>query len=89
MTVCVPIKELKDTATFTSTVQKSEGPVIVTKNGHEAFVSMSMKEYESLRLDAARAKLYQAIDRAESDIADGNVTLADETVSYLKKRYGI
>lgn len=89
MSICVPIKDLKDTAAFTNTVQKSDGPVIVTKNGHEAFVSMSIAEYESLKIEAARAKLYQAIDRAEADIANGNVTPAEETVSYLKKRYAL
>lgn len=45
---CVPMKELKNTAAFTETVQSAGGPVIVTKNGSEAFVSMSMDCYESL-----------------------------------------
>ena len=89
MSICVPIKELKDTASFTNKVQSASGPVIVTKNGHEAFVSMSMEAFESLKLEAARARLYQAVDRAECDIKNGYVTPAAETISQLKNRNGI
>ena len=45
---CVPMKELKNTAEFTDTVQNAAGPVLVTKNGREAFVALSMSGYEAL-----------------------------------------
>ena len=89
MSICIPIKELKDTASFTNKVKSANGPVIVTKNGREAFVSMSVEAFESLKLEAARARLYQAVDRAESDIKNGCVTPATETSLQLKNRYGI
>ncbi len=86
---CVPVKELKNTSSFTDTVQAAKGPVIVTKNGQEAFVSMSMDCYESLCLDAARARLYQAIDLAEDDFTAGRVVDARGLGVGLKDRYGL
>ena len=35
MTVCVPIKDMKNTAEFTDTVRRSPEPVFVTENGRE------------------------------------------------------
>ena len=61
--ICVPTKELKNTQSFTATVQEAEGPVIVTKNGKEAFVSMSLDCYDALVREGARARLYESIDR--------------------------
>ena len=46
MPVCVPIKEMKNTASFTETVMEAQEPVFVTKNGREAIVSMSPEVYE-------------------------------------------
>ena len=46
MSVCVPIKHYKDTAAFARTVESSNEPVMVTKPGQAAFVSMSMEVYE-------------------------------------------
>lgn len=86
---CIPVKALKDTSAFTEAVQSANGPVIVTKNGHDAFVSMSLDCYESLCVEAARAKLYQAIDRAEEDFASGCTAEADAFSSRLRNRYGL
>ena len=86
---CVPIKELKNTAEFTETVQAARGPVLVTKNGREAFVSMSVDCYEALCEEAARAKLYQAIDRAEADFESGRVYDAHEASAELRASYGL
>lgn len=89
MTVCVPIKDLKNTAEFTETVRRAGGPVTVTKNGRSAFVSMTPEHYEALRLEAARAQLYRVIDRAEADIDAGRVTDARESQASLRERYGL
>ena len=86
---CVPMKELKNTAEFTDTVQNAAGPVLVTKNGREAFVALSMGSYEALCAEAARAKLYQTIDRAEADIAAGRVTDVREASAGLRAKYGL
>lgn len=87
--ICVPTKELKNTQGFTSTVQAADGPVIVTKNGKEAFVSMSLECYDALLREGARARLYESIDRAESDIAAGRTVDAHEKSSELRARYGL
>lgn len=86
---CVPMKDLKNTAAFTRTVQEAQGPVVVTKNGSEAFVSLSMDCYEALVEDAARARLYLAIDRAEADIAAGRTQDAHEAMAQLRERCGL
>ena len=72
---CVPMKELKNTAEFTDTVQNAAGPVLVTKNGREAFVALSMSGYEALC--------------AEADIAAGRVTDAREVSAGLRAKYGL
>ena len=87
--ICVPVKDLKNTAAFTETVQSTSGPVIVTKNGQEAFVSMSLGCYEGLCAEAARSRLYQAIDRAEDDYASGRSIDARQLSSDLRQRYGL
>lgn len=89
MATCVPVKDLKDTAAFTNIVLESSGPVIVTKNGRESFVAMSPAQYDALRMEGARARLYQMIDGAEADIAAGRVHDVGETASYLSARYGL
>ena len=89
MAICVPMKDLKNTAEFTETVCRADGPVFVTKNGREAFVSMSVAEYDSLRLEAARAELYRAVDRAEADIVSGRVADMRESNAALRARYGL
>ena len=48
-----------------------------------------MSGYEALCAEAARAKLYQAIDRAEADIAAGRVTDAREVSAGLRTKYGL
>ncbi len=89
MSICVPMKELKNTAAFTDTVCNSPEPVIVTKNGHEAFISMSPAVYESLRREAARSELYRMVDRSERDIESGRLTDALTSNELARARYGL
>ena len=89
MTVCVPMKELKNTASFTRTVQTAGEPVIVTNNGKEAFVSMTPEYYDKLRFEAARLDLYQSLERAEEDRKAGRVVDAREFIDELRDRYGL
>lgn len=88
-TTCVPIKELKNTADFTKLVENSDSPVIVTKNGCEAFVALSTSAYEALEMEAARSRLYQSIDRAEADIAAGRTVEAHTAINDIRSRYGL
>ena len=86
---CVPMKELKNTAEFTETVQAATGPVMVTKNGREAFVALSINSYEALCAEAARAELYRLVDGAEEDIAAGRVMDAHKASADLRGKYGL
>ena len=47
MAYCVPIKDMKDTASFTKMVQESAHPIFVTKNGREEFVVMSTEVFQN------------------------------------------
>ncbi len=40
MALCVPVREMKDTAKFLSVVEGSKEPVTVTRNGRDALVVM-------------------------------------------------
>ena len=89
MTVCVPIKDLKNTATFSKLVESSPDPVIVTRNGRESFAVMTVEELDALRLEAARAQLYRDIDEAEDDFAHGRMPEANESQRRTRERYGL
>ena len=40
MQTCVPVKDLKDTASFARRVEQASGPITVTKNGYEVFYAL-------------------------------------------------
>lgn len=88
MPICIPIKELKSTADFAETVRSAGEPVIVTRNGRASFVSLSMEQYDSLLLEAARSRLYRSVDRAEADVAAGRTVGASELARSLRGRVG-
>ena len=87
--ITVPMKDLKNTADFTATVQKSSSPVLVTKNGREEFVAMSKEAYEALALEAARSRLYAAILEAEDDFAAGRYEELSDSQAACRARYGL
>lgn len=89
MTVCMPIKELKNTADFTRTVHEADGPVIVTKNGVPAFVSMTKEQYDALCFEASRSRLYDEIKRGEFDVQAGRTVDAHDSISRMRERYGL
>ena len=89
MSVCVPIKELKNTASFAALVEASADPVIVTRNGREAFAVMTVEELDALRLAASRAELYRLVDEAERDVAAGRVADAQKSQADARARYGL
>ena len=89
MSTCVPIKELKNTAEFTQLVQNTDDAVTVTKNGYDTLVVMTPEKYESLKLEAARAKLYQIIDQSEQEIAAGNTVDACDSLKKTRRNYGL
>lgn len=89
MTVCVPIKELKNTASFAKLVEESSDPVIVTKNGYEKFAVMTVEKLDALRMGAARAQLYDHIDAAEADFQADRVTDGFASQQNAREKYGL
>lgn len=89
MSICIPIKELKDTAAFAAAVESAGAPVIVTKHGREEFVSMSMEVYEGMRRQAALAELYRVVDRGLCDVEQGRVRDAGNALAELRERHGL
>lgn len=89
MTKCIPIKEMKNTATFARLVEESSDPVIVTKNGYEKFAVMTVEKLDSLRLDAARVRLYDHIAQAEQDFSEGRIVDANESQRAARDVYGL
>lgn len=87
--ITVPMKDLKETAAFTATVKGSTSPVLVTKNGREEFVAMSLEAYDSLALEASRAKLYAALLEAEDDFASGRCEDLSTSQTACRARYGL
>lgn len=92
MPVCVPIKDMKDTAKFARMVEESSGPVTVTRNGYDAFVVMRSADYDSMlngREEAAKQKLLARIALAEKEKAEGKYTDGPAAFAELRARYGL
>lgn len=79
MPACVPIKELRDTATFLKLVEsESPKPVIVTKNGYDEFVVLSSAEYDRLCTRAEMAAHYEALLTSEVQVQKGETMPIDD-----------
>ena len=92
MPVCVPIKDLKDTARFSRLVEEAPGPITVTKNGYDAFVVMRSADYDRMlsdRNEAVRQKLLERIALAEREIAEGKFEDYDTSTKKLREKYGL
>ena len=88
MPICVPVRDMKDTATFTSLVER-EHDVTVTRNGYSAMHCLSNEEYETQREEVAKAKLLSRIMLAETEIAAGNYEDFLTFSASIRHRYGL
>lgn len=88
MPVCVPIKDLRNTAAFDELVEKNSSPIIVTKNGYDRFVCVKSAEYDRLSKADARVKLLERIVVAERERAEGSHVDAFEALDRLREKYG-
>ena len=89
MPVCVPIKDMRDTAKFSELVESAAGPVTVTKNGYDQFVVMRSDDYEALRLSEAKARLMARMALAERERAQGMAADAFESLDRIEAKYGL
>ncbi len=81
MTVCVPIRDMKDTSKFSELVNR-EHEVIVTKNGYNAFRCISESRMEALELQEAKEKLRSRLILAAEETKAG-LTIPYEELSAL------
>lgn len=89
MATCMPVRDMKNTASFTRAVREAGEPVTVTKNGYDELVVMTPKEYERMRQDAAEAHLLMQLLSAERDYAAGNYAEGHEFLSSLRSQYDL
>lgn len=89
MPICVPIKDMKDTAAFTRRIEEAGGPVTVTKNGYDAFVVMKTGEYEAMQQELAKARLLARIAQAEHEYATGEYSDGAEVVTAIRNKHGL
>lgn len=88
MAICVPVRDMKDTAAFTALVNK-EREVTVTKNGYDAIHCMSDDCYRVMQDEMAKAKLLSRMMLAESELARGDFLDFDDFSASMRDRYGI
>lgn len=88
MTVCVPVRDMKDTAAFVSLVER-ENDVTVTKNGREAVHCLSESRYRCMQEEAAKARLLSRMLVAERELAAGAYDNYDDFAAGLKAKYGL
>lgn len=89
MPVCVPIKDLKNTAAFAKKVQESPTPVTITKNGYDEFVVMRSADYEAMQEELAKNRLYARIIQAERELTEGKRLDGPAVIEEMKERYGL
>ena len=86
MPVCVPIKDMRDTAKFSELVETTPGPVTVTKNGYSKFVVLRSEGYDLMVQEQAKARLMAV---AERERAAGTARDAFEALDDLEAKYGL
>lgn len=89
MATCVPISELKDTATFSKKVASAGEPVIVTKNGYEEFVVLDPALFRKYRRETAEEELERLLEEADRDIELGFVGDARVELAEIRSAYGL
>ncbi len=89
MPICVPVKDMRDTARFSSLVETAPGPVTVTKNGYDKFVVMRSEDYDLLTQEVAKAHLQARIAVAEQERAAGITHDAYASLDAMEAKYGL
>ena len=88
MSVCVPVRDLKDTAAFASLVAR-DNDVTVTRNGYEAMHCLSDDRYRFMQEEAAKAKLLSRMLLAEREREAGLASDYKAFSSALRNEYGL
>ncbi len=89
MAVCVPVRDMKDTAAFAKLVRESSEPVTVTKNGYSEFVVMRAEDYDIMREEVARARLLRVLADADRSYEAGDFIGGPAFISNMREKYGL
>lgn len=88
MSIAVPIRDLKDTAKFSSLVE-SEREVIVTKNGYDSFYCISADQRRIEKEALAKSELLSRILLAETEIANGDYSDFADFAAEVRAEYDL
>ena len=88
MPVCVPVRDMKNTADFVDLVQR-ESDVTVTKNGYSVVHCLSEDEYRLLQEERAKARLLSRMMLAEDELASGQAVDFDDFSASVRAEYGL
>ncbi len=88
MSICVPVRDMKNTAAFTSLVE-NQREVTVTKNGYDVIHCMSNEEYQLLKDKVAKAELLSRIMLAEREFDDGDYEDYDSFATNIRNKYDL
>lgn len=89
MAVCVPVRDMKDTAASAKLVRESSEPVTVTKNGYSEFVVMRAEDYDVMREEVAKARLLRVLADADRSYEAGDFVGGPSFVSSMREKYGL
>lgn len=87
MALCVPVRDMKDTAKLLSVVTGSKDPVTVTRNGRDALIVMTPEAYDGLKSELAHERLMRRLDRAELEFDSGEYFDGGTFLEALLDRY--
>lgn len=88
MPVCVPVRDLKNTADFVGLVER-ESDVTVTRNGYGVMHCLSEQEYRLLQEERAKARLLSRMMLAEEELASGQAVDFDDFSASIRAEYGL
>jgi len=80
---------MTDTAKFTKLVESSAGPIIVTRNGYDAFVVMRSDKFESMQQEIAKAQLLERMAKANSEFEEKNYVDGKSFTAEIRAQHGI
>ncbi len=82
----IPIRDLKNTTALSALCHELNEPVYVTKNGYSDLVIMSSDVYDKA---VFMQEVFMKLSEAEEDIVQGKTKDAGNSLSQLRKKYGV
>lgn len=89
MAVCVPVRDMKDTAAFAKLVKESPEPITVTKNGYSEFVVMRSEDYDMMREEVAKAHLVRVLADADKAYKQSEYVDGATFIAAMREQYGL